>query len=399
MKTIRKRNLTLPALAMFTLLGGITLNSCMVGNPTAPNCAGDFGTADAALKLRAFLDATNSFSATAMDLDTTLLRECTAMATDLGAAPASLMATASMTATEVACTEAASRIRTSMRAIRAAMGVAVILEVVPAVCRVNVDAYSQCAARCDVRYQPAMSTVMCAGGELRGGCTGMCTGSCAVAASAMCTGSCEGTCSGSCMGTCQGVCEGMCGTRDAQGSCMGTCMGTCRGTCSANCTGSCMGSCVANASATCMGECRGSCSVAFTEPRCTGRVIPPMVDADCRASCYTRFNATAECSPAQISVRATGDLGMLQAQATALFTTLQAHYPAVLTLSEKLQRLVTAGVATVESARRVPGAVTTLGVAAGVCATQAASQIQVAAPKVQVSVQVSLSVTAAVNGQ
>jgi hypothetical protein len=123
-----------------------------------------------------------------------------------------------------------------------------------------------------------------------------------------------------------------------------------------------------------------------------------MVDADCRASCDTRFNATAECTPAQINVRANGDLGMAQAQATALFATLQAHYPAMLTITEKLQRLVTAGVATVDSAQRVPGAVQTLGVNAGICATQAASQIQVAAPKVQVSVQVSLSVSAAVNG-
>lgn len=387
----------LQSLTALTLMGALA--SCGSGIPIAPNCGGDFGVTAAGLKLRAFLDATNSFASTATDLDNTLLTECSAMARDLGATPAELMATADMTATEVACTQAANRIRTTMRAIRGTMGVNVVFESVAPSCRVNVDAYNQCAAQCDVTYRPGVNTVMCVGGELRGGCSAMCTGSCAVTAQAMCTGACEGTCMGGCMGQCQGVCEGMCNSRDAQGNCMGSCMGTCRGTCSANCTGQCSGQCVAMANATCMGECRGQCSVAFTEPRCTGRIIPPMVDADCRASCDTRFNATAECTPAQINVRTTGDLGMLQAQATALFATLQAHYPAILTLNEKLQRLVTAGVATVESAQRVPGAVQTLGVNAGICATQAASQIQVAAPKVQVSVRVSLSVSAAVNGQ
>ncbi|MDP3278693.1 MAG: hypothetical protein Q8Q09_26115 [Deltaproteobacteria bacterium] len=378
-----------------TLAALVSAAGCGVAPPQL-NCSASFGTTDAAQKLRAFIDATTSFTATATELDATLLRECTALATDLGATAAELAATSSMTATQVACTRAAALIEQEIRAVRATSGVTVFVETTPPACRVEVDAYQRCVAACDVRFTPGMSDLRCEGGELRGSCMGSCTGQCAVNAAAMCTGSCEGTCTGSCGGTCSGTCEGMCATRDATGACNGTCMGTCRGTCSAMCTGSCTGQCVAMASAQCTGECRGMCSVAFTEPRCTGRVVPPMADVDCAASCDARINATATCTRGEVAVRINGDVGMLQTRANALSATLIAHYGAVLQTARQLERLVLAGQAVIESAQRVPGAVQALGVAAGACAVQSANDIRLAVPKVQVSVQVSVSVSTSV---
>lgn len=377
----------------------LSASGCGVVGPGGLNCGGDFGATDSARKLRAFLDATASFSQTATELDATLLRECTSIATQLGATASELAATGSMTATQVACTRAAALIEQEMRAIRAVAGVTVVVETTPPECRVDVEAYNRCAASCDVRYTPGTAQVQCEGGELRGTCSAMCTGSCAVAASGMCSGACEGTCAGSCQGTCRGTCEGTCSSRDASGACNGTCSGTCRGSCSAMCTGSCTGQCVAMASATCMGECRGSCSVAFTEPRCTGRVIPPMVDADCRASCDTRFNARASCMPGQVAVRVMGSPGMLAERATRLTNTLQMHYGAVLQTGKQLERLVVAGADVISSGERLSGSVTALGAAAITCTANALNDIRLAVPKVQVSVSVTVSVSGSVAAQ
>lgn len=398
------RSIRSNALALAACL--ITGAGCTSINPNADgggplNCNGDFGTTDAARQLTAFLRAASSFSQTAAELDTTLSGACRGIATDLGAMPGDLMGDGSPgTDTQTACTRAAALIEAEMRAVRAAAGVSVYVEYQPPACEVNVMAYNNCVAECDVTYMPGMAQVTCEGGELRGTCSGSCTGTCAAMVSGSCTGACEGTCMGGCMGTCQGTCDGTCSVHAADGSCNGACMGTCQGTCSAMCTGSCMGQCVAMASATCMGECRGMCSVAFTEPRCTGRVVPPMANADCRASCDTRINATAMCTPARVAVRITGTLSAdLMTRYTRLKTTLEAHYTDVLSAAAKIRRLAEAGVALVDSAQRVPNAVASVGVTAAACAADAANQIRVAVPRVQASVMVTVSVSASVSAQ
>ena len=271
------------------------------------------------------------------------------------------------------------------------------LQVRPPRCTVDVNAYSQCVASCDVTYQPGMAQITCEGGELRGTCSGSCTGSCAATATATCSGSCEGTCAGSCTGTCAGACDGVCSARDASGSCNGMCTGTCSGTCSAGCTGTCTGQCVTAASARCEGECRGTCSVAFTEPRCTGRAVPPMVDADCRASCDTRVNAAARCTPGAVVLRVDGTLeGALQTRADRLRATLEAHYGNIAGAGVRLRALTDAGVLVAQSSQRVPGAAVTLGVGAVACSASAAREFAASVPRVQVSLQASVSVSGAV---
>ncbi|MEI8256922.1 MAG: hypothetical protein WCJ30_14715, partial [Deltaproteobacteria bacterium] len=322
----------------------------------AAACASaDYGATQSAQKLEAFLSATAVFVATASDLDRSLNDACTRMAGDLGI-PAGELAPASpdVPATRAACTRVALQIHDEMAAIRGAGNAQLQVSATPPVCHVSVDAYAQCVGQCDVHVTPGQVPV-CEGGELRGQCSAQCTGRCSVEVNGQCSGRCEGSCSASCTGVCQGTCEGTCAVRAADGSCNGACQGTCRGSCSAGCTGSCQGSCEVSAQARCSGECRGGCSVQYTEPRCTGRLVPPQVDADCRASCDARINAQATCTPGTASVVFSSGLSPeLQARATRLRTALVAGLPAIRSAGEKLQRLQASGATMVNTAGSIP---------------------------------------------
>lgn len=385
------------ALALTTVLVSCNTGP-LVGPDGGVQCPSDFGTTADAQRLEAFLAASATFATQAETLDNELRTACVSIARDLGIPDSELQPSGNQTATQAACNRVAMQIRQDLMALRAEAGVQVFVEVTPPVCRVDVNAYSRCLAECDATFTPGMADLQCMGGEIRGRCTATCTGTCAVMASGSCTGSCEGTCTGSCTGNCVGQCEGTCTTRDASGNCMGMCMGTCRGTCSAGCTGSCMGQCVAMASGSCSGECRGMCSVAFEEPRCTGTVVPPMANADCRASCDARVNARADCSDPQVRVVI---LGMVSAsntmRADRVRTALQNNYGRVVKAAAQLRNLVTAGITLTQSARTLPNTVGSLGAMAGVCATQAATAVTQASARIEVSVMVSANVVASVN--
>lgn len=406
--TFRRQGNTmqLRASSCLPLVFAAGLSGCVIdsnpgtGDGAVAGCAADYGTTLAAQQLETFVAAVGTFGTEAAALDSTLRTECAAIANDLGATAADFVPTGAETPTAVACRVAAQRLRGEFVALRGTAGLTVSLQVVPPQCTVDVDAYSRCVASCDATYRPGMVTLACEGGELRGTCSGSCTGSCAAMATAACAGSCEGTCTGSCTGVCQGACDGTCATRDGAGNCNGTCMGTCSGTCSAGCTGSCTGRCVVAASARCEGECRGMCSVAFTAPRCTGRVVPPMIDVDCRASCDTRIRATAECTPGQASLRVEGTVSAdLMARAARLRATLVGHYGAILTAARRLAVLTEAGVVILQTADRIPGAAVTLGLSAVGCAASTVRDIRIAVPQVTVSVQASVAVSGSVSAQ
>ena len=359
----------------------------------------DYGTGVAAQKLETFLLSTATFISTAADLERTLIAGCTRMATDLGIPEAELQATSPETpALRATCDRVSRQIREEMAAVRGAANVQVQMNVTPPVCQASVDAYAQCAGQCDATYTPGQ-VPQCEGGELRGTCSAQCTGRCSVEAHGSCSGRCEGTCSASCTGVCQGTCEGTCSARASDGSCNGRCQGTCRGSCSAGCTGSCEGSCEMSAQAQCSGECRGGCSVAYTEPRCTGRLVPPQVDADCRASCDARVSAQASCTPGHASMVVTGGMNAeLQARADRLRTALQNGLPAIQAAAEKLRRLRAAAETMVNSGAAASGAVAELGLQAAACATQATAALPRATASVSVSVEVSASVSASASG-
>ncbi|MFO0604429.1 MAG: hypothetical protein U0324_14695 [Polyangiales bacterium] len=398
----------LPPLTACALSLGLC--ACMDdGSPASPDggvtgledCRGDFGTSTASLQIEAFIAAVDSFSTQAAEVDTGLRAECRAIAIDLGAQASELVATASETETAVACRRAAELIRTEMTAVRGAPGVTLTIEAAPPRCEVDVEAYSNCVGSCDATFRPGMAELTCEGGEVRGGCSAECTGRCAVDATATCSGACEGTCAGSCTGSCVGTCDGTCAARDAEGACNGACVGTCRGTCSAGCTGACSGQCVAMASGRCEGECRGSCSASFTRPRCTGRAVAPRADVDCRASCDARVNARTQCTPGQVALRVDGLAAgaPLSGRSDRLRATLAAHYGNVVAAGVRLRALAAAGALVVDSSRRVPAAVASLGLRAATCSTTAAQSVALAVPRVQVSLQASVQVSGAVTAR
>jgi hypothetical protein len=137
--------------------------------------------------------------------------------------------------------------------------------------------------------------------------------------------------------------------------------------------------------------------VAFTRPRCTGNLMLPSVDVDCRASCETRARASLECTRGQVSLSVEGMVSAdLAARIQRLRQTLASHYGVILTTGQQLQALVDAGVLILQTADRVPVAVVTLGAGAVSCAAATVRSIRLAVPQVRVSVTASVSISGSI---
>ena len=362
-------------------------------------CSADFGASGPAAKLEAFLLATSTFVGTAAQLEASLKDTCLQMGAELGIPESEMAASGNTPAVKAACDAVSAKLRSEMTDLRASANLRIAVVATPPVCEVRVDAYAQCAGSCDATYTPGSAELRCEGGEIRGGCSAQCEGSCSVEASGVCSGACEGTCAASCTGVCQGTCEGTCRTRAADGSCNGACEGTCRGTCSAGCTGSCEGQCVVRAQASCSGECRGGCSVTMTEPRCTGSITPPRVEADCQASCDARMNAEAECTPGSVEVTVTGAVSSnIEERVNHLKAALKMGLGNVLAVKLKLERLAASASAMGRTAGDLPGAVASLGLQAAACVSSAATALPRATASISVSVEVSASVSGSAGG-
>lgn len=328
------------------------------------SCSGDFGATAAANTLESFVASVDAFSQSAQELDTSLKQACTRMATAMN------VSVPNPDDTRAVCQRVAAQVREDMTGLRGQAGLRVEIEVVPPRCQVSVDAYAQCAGQCDASYTPGSAEIQCEGGEISGTCGGECRGSCVADVS------------GTCNGTCEGACNGTCSAQGANGACNG------------QCNGQCQGRCAVRAQANCTGECRGGCSVAYTEPRCSGRVVPPRVSAQCRASCDARLNAQASCTPARTTLRVTGNVSSdLQARATRLRAAVENGYASVLDVRAKVERVARTGEELVTNARRLPDAVGGLAANAAICAGAAVSGAASAAASVNVSVQVSVEVS------
>jgi hypothetical protein len=194
------------------------------------------------------------------------------------------------------------------------------LDVTEPHCGVDVHAYSDCAGHCDATVKPGKADVKCEPGKLQGQCSGKCQGECEMSAAAQCTGECRGSCDaemkGSCAGKCNGKCDGKVLDAKANGKCEGTCDGKCDAEVKGECKGKCGGECKLSGQAECKGTCTGSCSVEMQAPKCTGKVEPPQMSAECKAKCDASLQAKAECTPAHVVVRV---VGAADAQAEAKF--------------------------------------------------------------------------------
>lgn len=369
------------------------------GGGVSQACLRDFGTSDTAQHLETFLQSTATFASTASETERSLLDACVRMGHDLAIPDGEMQpASSDVPPVRAACARVDRQVRDDMTAIRGVANARVEVASTPPACRVSVDGYAQCMAHCDASYTPAQIP-RCEGGEIRGRCSGDCSGRCAVEVHGSCTGRCEGTCSGSCTGICQGHCEGTCTVRAADGSCNGACQGTCQGSCSAGCTGGCEGRCEVSGQAHCEAECRGGCSVQYTEPVCTGHLVPPQADVNCNASCNARIHAEATCTPGSTTVRVEGGVtGDIQARATRLRTAVEGSLPAITAVAEKLQRLNASAQALVQSGEQVAASIQQLGLEAIACAAQATTTLPRATVSVSVSVEVSASLSGSVSG-
>lgn len=177
-------------------------------------------------------------------------------------------------------------------------------------CGASIDAYADCAGHCDASVKGGAAAIKCEPGKLQGECSAKCTGDCELGAAAKCTGECSGTCDadvkGSCSGKCTGKCDGKAMDAKANGHCEGTCEGKCDANVKGECNGKCAGSCHMSGAAECKGTCTGSCSAEMKAPKCTGKVEPPQMSAECKAKCDASVRAKVECTPPHIVVKVNG---------------------------------------------------------------------------------------------
>jgi hypothetical protein len=319
---------------------------CIPGGPALPGGAAgscpdmskaeaiesfDFGKefnlkADVAAKIKAGVSAAAEIQALNAKVDTDLGNACGSLAKDLGD-------TGSYKNGQDACNAALK----AMEGIKAKLGAKaqIKLDVTEPHCGVDVNAYGDCAGHCDATVKPGSAEIKCEPGKLQGTCSGQCEGDCEASAAASCSGECSGSCDvaikGSCSGNCVGKCDGKATPAGAGATCAGTCDGTCQGSVHAECKGKCGGSCHMKAKASCQGTCTGSCSVAMQAQKCTGKVEPPQMSAECKAKCDAHVSAHAECTPAHMALRI---VGAADAKAEATFrTAIEKNLPGILAIS------------------------------------------------------------------
>lgn len=394
----------------FVVLGGLSLFACgdggadpNLGDPLCSATSFDipsgrvttFGTSADGRKVENFLRATIDLSVSVTALNDGLLTACRGIGTDLGLTEGDYtpMASGELPVVTV-CRRVAREVQTQVQQ-SLPQGARLVLTYAPPVCSVDINVAAACQGRCTGSVTAMVPRCT---GDVVADCAGSCTGSCQGTCAAACTGSCNGTCTGACMGTCVGECAGTCSQRDGAGRCVGTCSGTCTGSCSAQCMGSCQGSCAAGCEGSCMGQCRGTCTVA-SNVRCDGRYELDG-DVQCRAACQAQANAQARCTPPALTVTTSGAVPPgSAARVTALVTTLQRNYPAILAAQAQLTTVL--GVTAPNFATSLDGAAQAarnVGVTAVACfARAAAASVETASrfsASVNVTVEFSASVTA-----
>jgi hypothetical protein len=335
-------------------------------------CRADFGASAAASEFEAFMAATYEFHQAADEAQQSLLVACQTMGQRLEMPAAELQGEGGPEGTRAVCQAVVAKIRSEMDAVRAETANTTFeVRATPPRCEARFDAYASCAAECDVNIQPGQLEIQCEGGEIRGGCSGQCSGSCAVDVNARCTGTCEGSCDGTCSAT----------------AADGTCAGRCDGTCS--------GRCVAEASAQCTGECRGSCSVEWERPYCTTDYEPPQVDAECRAACEARVEASMECTPGSTELVVTNPpSGETLARIERLRAAVAAGLAQVHVVRARMERLRDSGGDVLRHVQRLPNTVQAVGISAAACAAAAGADLTQSMSSASVTLDVSVSVSA-----
>jgi hypothetical protein len=335
---------------------------------------------------KAFVEASANLVTVAQTAESNVLTACIAIDTDLGipdtwSAMKSDGGSSDAEVTE-ACTQAANKIKAVLQANASA---ACELVISRGYCTVDEQAQVDCESKCTnmTTCMPGDITTICSPAELTGECDGMCN------ANAFCEGSAQAV--AQCEGKCEADCNGMCDNSPCQAHhCGGNCMGTCTGQCQL----------AAQAQVNCGAgvNCRGGCSVQYKAPACETTVTPPScnVSQTCSASCTSKVEAKAKCTPPGASLECNGTVS---ADLQAVVDTVKKNLPNIILLVQTQGKLVLdAANQVVTTANVVGNELTTLSGQALACAGKAVKADTGAAASLNVSVQASASVSTSCGG-
>lgn len=304
--------------------------------------------------IAAFVQASADLRDVTMRMEADVTAACQRIGADLGVSAESMAAQPGTGgAVKGACDAALARIDAILKA---GVSAQVKMTFTPPECRVEASAYASCAGQCQVNVDPGYIEAHCSPGQL--------------------SGHCEGTCQGRCEGTCAGQCNGECTATNAQGQCQGLCKGECHGTCSA----------------TCHAKCEGH----WKAPRCEVSGREPSIDAKCQASCKAHAEVSAQCTPGQVKIQASANVGDM----AKLVATLEKNLP-ILILAEigYGERLVGDVKVLVEVSGDLAQVIGDAGAHAAACISAAGAEILQAQASIRVSVSVSASVSGRVSGK
>jgi len=304
------------------------------------------------VKIGAFVQAAKDLNNAAVSIEGEVYNACAKMGQDLGISADKMAEVAGPNGkTKGACTALNAEIKAIL-----AGGIKIKASYDPPKCDINVSAKASCEGSCKVDAEPAKIVAECTPAQL--------------------SGTCEGTCGGSCEGTCNGTCEGECSAKDAQGNCVGSCSGECRGSCS--------------------GTCHASCQGTWKAPKCEGKVTPPSVDVDCKASCDARAEITGSCTKPKLDLQVSEST----TQITRLIASASVHVPALLVAQFKYGKQAAKSIQVlVKLGGELSGKLENAGSRAKACIGAAASAVTDASLSINVSVKASASISGSVAGK
>jgi hypothetical protein len=248
----------------------------------------------------ACVSVATSLDSLADKIDQQLAAACGALASDLGAA-------GTFASAKDACDAAVQAIGTTKTKLGANAIIAIDID--PAHCGLDLEAYADCAARCDpARMGRGMSfSSACEPGKLYSICDAECIGECELPDPAPCSATCEGSCDAGFRGKCSGTCNGKCNGQPSNAVCSG---GICEGACDSGlgaCAGNCSGRCTGFRRGRCAEFCSGECTSIMRRPVCMGSVVSPAMREGCALSCgvaaaTAAANAPAMCTAGYVDV-------------------------------------------------------------------------------------------------
>lgn len=175
--------------------GGLGGSSGMVD----PNTCGNYAGTEAGARLKAFLEAVTDLQKQTQETVEVVKTSCKMMGKELGMTDADFP---DGMETKDICAKVWGAYNDNMK-VAVKSKAAFKIQYKPAVCRVNVQATAEVAAKCEGKASADV------GATCSGTCRGTCEGTCAGGAKAGSGGaSGAGQCNGQCSGTCKGKCEG-----------------------------------------------------------------------------------------------------------------------------------------------------------------------------------------------